>query len=143
VSFYRHFVGGNFSDGRATAIMSSALAEPLLTAAATAAQSPPSTPPRPSTPRNASRGSLTRGGRTPPPLSPLYVHSQTAAAEEYDFPHDTFCAHCRSTRLSVNEARWGTRLCDGCYDAVVKDCKHICIIVLVCIMHQIMCPIIR
>jgi len=52
------------------------------------------------------------------------VHSQTAAAEEYDFPHDTFCAHCRSTRLSVNEARWGTRLCDGCYDAVVKDCKH-------------------
>ena len=100
--------------------MSSALAEPLLAAAAAAAQSPPSPPPRPSTPRNASRGSLTRGGRTPP----IFVHSQTAAAEEFNFPHDPFCAHCRSTRLSVNEARWGTRLCDGCYDAVVKDCKH-------------------
>ena len=108
--------------GSSTASM---LNQPLLAGA------PPSTSPRPTgsascsnTPISQRRagGGVTRS-RSQDTL--LFVHSQSAAAEDFEFPIDPFCAHCGKKRhTGAREAHWGTRLCETCYDVVAKECTE-------------------
>lgn len=45
-----------------------------------------------------------------------------AAGEFASFPHAPDCAHC-ARLLAPSEMRWGTGLCDSCYEVVEKMCK--------------------
>jgi len=59
-----------------------------------------------------------------PPRLNLYSPFAGAVSEQTTFPHNPLCVHC-SGRLGAEEARWGSGLCDGCYNACQKEC-HVC-----------------
>ena len=45
-----------------------------------------------------------------------------AASEASSYPHNPNCVHCQALLLP-DEARWGSGLCDGCYENCVKSCN--------------------
>mmetsp|Transcript_8747 Transcript_8747/g.16101 ORF Transcript_8747/g.16101 Transcript_8747/m.16101 type:complete len:1021 (-) Transcript_8747:260-3322(-) len=81
-----------------------------------------------------------RGAKSPGPSSPwrgdnpwlnssrprhrptVFVPFGGAAGEALTFPHAPDCAHCAQLLLPA-EMRWGTGLCDACYEQVDKTCK--------------------
>ena len=51
----------------------------------------------------------------------MFIPFSGAVAEASSFPHEPRCVHCK-TMLRAAEARWGTGLCDGCYEKCRKTC---------------------
>ena len=102
---------------------SAGLARPLLAeGAASSASSPARPPPLPPSHIGSAPGRLEAAQKKPEKRRQvMWVSALTAAAEQAIFPYDPRCMHCR-TMLKPAEARWGSGLCDTCYEACSKEC---------------------
>ena len=113
------------------------LREPLLTSGDVPPEpgSPTRSSAKPGEPASPTRSSAKPGSASGTPIAPrriqstrsqevIFVHSQSAPAEQFNFPHDPDCVHCRVPVERERYARWGTGLCDSCYDRVAKDCHE-------------------
>merc|ERR1719210_28581 len=54
-----------------------------------------------------------------------FTPGSAPAMEAFFFPLKNDCRHC-GQHLQVEEARWGTGLCDTCYTKCEKECKICC-----------------
>ena len=69
------------------------------------------------------------GRKTPRPAKAstrsrvVFVPFSSAVAEASSYPHRPDCVHCNKL-LVKNEARWGSGLCDACYERCQKTCTQ-------------------
>jgi hypothetical protein len=60
-----------------------------------------------------------------PPRLNLFSPFSGAVAESSSYPQNPICVHCPK-RLESEEARWGSGLCDECYNECPKECRVCC-----------------